>query len=132
MWRFDDKMNGSSGAVPVFWMGQFLIGCANGAWRSPRMNPADGHQGGPVTNIMKMCLCGTCNTPVEDDPKYDGTVNDLSMICRYRILIQKRSLYIIIYKISQLVYFKYSGVPNNHTGMLIYFGQKCRVIVLLF
>ena len=31
----------------------------------------DGHQGGPVTNIMKMCLCGTCNNPVEDDPKDD-------------------------------------------------------------
>ena len=26
----------------------------------------------------------------------------------------------------------YSGVPNNHTGMLIYFGQKCRRVLLLF
>ena len=23
----------------------------------------------------------------------------------------------------------YSGVPNNHTGMLIYFGQKCRGVL---
>ena len=26
----------------------------------------------------------------------------------------------------------YSGVPNNHTGMFIYFGQKCRRVLLLF
>ena len=26
----------------------------------------------------------------------------------------------------------YSGVPNNHTGMLIYFGEKSRGVLLLF
>ena len=26
----------------------------------------------------------------------------------------------------------YSGVPYKHTGMLVYFGQKCRVVLLLF
>ena len=27
---------------------------------------------------------------------------------------------------------QYSGVPNKHNGMLIYFGQKCRLVLLLF
>ena len=27
---------------------------------------------------------------------------------------------------------QYSGVPNNHTGMLIYFGEKSRGVLLLF
>ena len=26
----------------------------------------------------------------------------------------------------------YSGVPNNHTGMLIYFGEKSRGVLLFF
>ena len=35
------------------------------------------------------------------------------MICGYRILIQKRPIYITIYKILQLVYFKYSILTNH-------------------
>ena len=41
-----------------------------------------------------------------------GIVNDLSMFCGYRILIQNDP-YIIIYKISQIVYFKYSILTNH-------------------
>ena len=27
--------------------------------------------------------------------------------------------------------YDYSGVPNNHTGMLIYFGQKSRGVLFI-
>ena len=57
LWRFDDKINGSSGAVPVFWMGQFLILCANGAWRSPRMNPA-------IMKIVPYILASASRNPL--------------------------------------------------------------------
>ena len=62
---------------------------------------------------------------LESSLNLTGTVNDLSMICGYRILIliQKRSLYIIIYKISQIVYFKYSILDLTNHGHIINFTE---------